>query len=138
MIWDQLTSKVRRVQANDIKLAEIEGWKVDGVAPRQKKPRKVTLVEPEQLESDSEASEEIEIRPTTLQRLREITRPPVGLSEKETINPSDNEEDRSSDWEPDDEVPLAQIRNQRQAERTPNDGRELPLKFRLRGAKPLE
>ena len=37
---------------------------------------------------------------------------------------NDNEEDRSSDWEPDDEVPLAQLRNQRQAERTPDDGRD--------------
>ena len=56
----------------------------------------------------SEASEEIQISPTTLQRLREITRSPVELSEKETINPSDNEEeDRSSDWETDDEIPLA-------------------------------
>ena len=91
---------------NDIKLEE---WKVDGVVTRQKKPRQATLVEPELQESDSEASEEIEISPTTLQRLRGITRPPVELSKKETINPSDNEEeDRSSDWETDDEVPLAQ------------------------------
>ena len=138
VIWDQLTGKVRRVHANDIKLAGIKEWKVDGVATRQKKPRRATLVEPEMLESDSEASEAIEISPTTLQRLREITRPPVGLSEKETVNPSDNEEDRSSDKEPDDEFPLGQLRNQRQAERTPDDGRELPLKLRLRGATPLE
>ena len=34
MIWDQLTGKVRRVHANDIKLAEIGEWKVDGVATR--------------------------------------------------------------------------------------------------------
>ena len=113
IIWDQLAGKVKRVHANDIKLAEIEEWKMDGVATRQKKPRRTTLVEPELLESDSEASEEIEISPTTLQRLREITRPPVRLSEKQTMNPSDNEEeDRSSDWEPDDEIPLAQLRNQ--------------------------
>ena len=139
IIWDQLTGKVRRVHANDIKLAEIEEWKVDGIATKQKKPRRATLVESELLESDSEASEEIEISPTTLQRLTEITRPPVGLSEKATINPSDNEkENRSSDWEPDDEIPLAQLRNQRQAERTPDDGRKLPLKSRLRGATPLE
>ena len=70
----------------------------------RKKPWNATLVEPELLESDREASDEIETNPTTLQRLREITRPPVGLSEKETINPSDNEEDRSSDWEPEDEI----------------------------------
>ena len=48
-MWDQLTDKVRRVHANDIKLAEIEEWKVDGVVTRQKKPRKTTLVEPELL-----------------------------------------------------------------------------------------
>ena len=96
-MWNQLTSKVRRVHANDIKLAKIEEWKVDGVATKQKKLRRVTLVEQELLESDSEASEEIEISTTTLQRLREMTRPPVEHSEKETINPSDNEEDRSSD-----------------------------------------
>ena len=101
---------------------------------RQKRPRKATLVELELLESDRE---EIEISPTTLQRLREITRPLVGLSGKETINPSDNEGDRSSNWEPD-EVPLAQLRNQRHAERTPDDWRELPLKHRLRGATSLE
>ena len=58
---------------------------MDGVATRQKRPRKATLVEPELLESDSGASEEIEINPTTLQKLREITRPSVGLSEKETL-----------------------------------------------------
>ena len=79
--------KVRRIHANDIKLAEIEEWKVDGAATKQKRPRRATLMEAELLESDSEASEEIEISPTTLQRLREITQPPVGLSEKETINP---------------------------------------------------
>ena len=95
-------------------------------------------MEPELQESDSEASEEIEISPTTLQRLREITRSQVGLSGKETGNPSDSEGDRLSDWEPDDEVPLAQLRNQRHAERTPDDGRELPLKLRLRGATPVE
>ena len=66
IIWDQLTDKVRRVHTNDIKLAEIEEWKVGGVASKQKKPRRATLVEPELLESDSEASEEIEISPTTL------------------------------------------------------------------------
>ena len=66
-------------------------------------------MEPELLESDSKASEDIEISPTTLQRLREITRPPVGLSNKETCNPSDNEEDRSSNLEPDDEILLAQL-----------------------------
>ena len=81
-------------------------------------------MESELLESDSEASEEIDISPTTLQRRREITRPPVGLSEKETINPSDNEEDRSGDWEPDDKIPLVQLRNQQRAERTPDDGRQ--------------
>ena len=95
-------------------------------------------MEPRLLESDSEASKEIEISPTTLKRLRKITRPLVGLSEKETINPSDNEEDRSSDWEPEDEVPLAQLRNQRHAERTPDDERELPPKLHLQGAMPLE
>ena len=56
---------------------------MDGVATRQKKPRRATLVEPKLLESDSKASK-IKISPTTLQRLREITRPPVGLSEKDT------------------------------------------------------
>ena len=70
VIWDQLTGKVRRVHANDIKLAEIEEWTVEGEATRQKKPRRDTLVELELLESDSEASEEIEITPTTLQRLK--------------------------------------------------------------------
>ena len=88
-IRDQLTGKVRRVHANNIKLAEIEEWKVDGVATKQKKPRRATLVEPELLESDSEAREGIEINPTTLQRLSEITRPPLGLSEKETIDNED-------------------------------------------------
>ena len=113
IIWDQLTDKVKRVHANDIKLAEIEEWEVGGVETKQKKLRRTTLVEPEPLGSDSEASEEIEISPTTLQRLREITRPPVGLPEKENIKPSDSEEDRSGDCEPDDEIPLAQLCNQR-------------------------
>ena len=39
VIWGQLMSKVRRVHANEIKLAEIEEWKVDGVATRQAEPR---------------------------------------------------------------------------------------------------
>ena len=52
---------------------------MDGVATKQKKPRRATLVEPELLESDSEANTGIAIRPTTLQRLREITLPPFGL-----------------------------------------------------------
>ena len=95
-----------------IKLAEIEEWKVDGVETKQKRLRRATLVEPKLLGSDSESSEEIEINPTILERPREITRPPVGLPKKKTSNPSDNEEDRSSDWEPDDEIPLAQLRNQ--------------------------
>ena len=66
IIWDQLTGKVRRVHANDIKLAEIEEWKVGGMATKQKKLRSAILVEPKLLESNSEASEEIEISPTTL------------------------------------------------------------------------
>ena len=93
MIWDQLSGKVKRVHANDIKLAEIEEWKVGSVETKQKKLRRTTLVEPELLRSDSEVSEEIKISPTNLQRLREKTRPPVGLPEKENINPSDNEEE---------------------------------------------
>ena len=96
-------------------------------------------MKPELLGSDSEASEEIKISPTTLQRLSEITQTSVGHPEKEKIKLSDSEEkNRSSNWEPDNEIPFAQLRYQRQTEQAPDNEGELPLKLRLRGAMLLE
>jgi len=54
LIWDQVSGKVKRAHANDLKLAEIDEWEIPEPSTKKKRMRKATLVEPTDIETDSE------------------------------------------------------------------------------------
>lgn len=60
-----MAGRVKRAHASDLKLAEINDWKVTEPRSKKAKRRRVTLVEPEEIETDegSEEEEEMEISP---------------------------------------------------------------------------
>lgn len=61
VIWDQVSGRARRAHANDLKAAEIANLEMSEPRHKKTRTRKVTLVEPEEMETeeDSEENEEI-------------------------------------------------------------------------------
>lgn len=58
VIWDQMAGRTKRANSNDLKLAEIADWEVSEPKTKRVRKRKVTLVEPEEMETDEDYGEE--------------------------------------------------------------------------------
>ena len=93
--------------------------------------RKATLVEPTDIETDSE-NEYIHI---PYDRDSNIGEKPVAPNREDNASSPNLSEEETSEWEEEDVVPISQL--QLRKEEAVGSEPELPLKLRLRGAQAL-
>ena len=59
IIWDQISGRVfKKVHAGDLKLAEVDDWESPKQQGTEKRRRKATLVEPEDIDTESVTEDE--------------------------------------------------------------------------------
>ena len=120
IIWDQISGTRKRAHANDLKLAEIDEWKV----PRIKEPdkplrRQKWVVPPPETDSDDDMQ---------LENIPYIRDPVESFSHEAEESPSHDLEG----WETEDDIPLAEVR--RVEKEKENAESDVPLKDRLRSS----
>ena len=132
IIWDQLSGKTRRAHANDLKLAEIDEWEVPEPRERRRRMRRTNLVEPREMETDSESEGAVGYIPINKVEGKSCEKTGGPLVEETNSGgeaPSSEEdslEDLSSNWEEEEIIPLSQI--QKQVRETNEKKSEIPLK----------
>ena len=143
LIWDQVSGKVKRAHANELKLAEVDTWEGPEPKPKRRRMRKVTMADSEEEESAAESDVSDRIRaPVILEdsgdEVRLPENPKVRVRSDDRPPPSTGEETSGSEWETEDEIPLSQLRERWQRQEDTSERMELPIKLRLRGARQAE
>lgn len=118
VIWNQMDGRV-----NDLKLTEVDGW--IGAEPKNKKRkmRRITLVEPKEMETDEESEEErrrVMNQSLVDKHMRKPGKPSIdehegkgSEDEVQAFNPKPPEkEENLNEWEEEDEILLSQLQKQ--------------------------
>ena len=61
VIWDQMSGRVKRAHANELKLAKVNGWQNPNPKGKERKKRRLIVAGPEDIETESEIEDEGEI-----------------------------------------------------------------------------
>ena len=143
LIWDQVSGKVKRAHANELKLAEVDTWEGPELKPKRRRMRKVTMLDSEEEESvpESDVSDRIRAPGILEDSGDEVSlpeNPKVRVRPNDRPPPSTGEETSGSEWETEDEIPLSQRRELWQRQEDTSERMKLPIKLRLRGVRQVE
>ena len=133
IIWDQVSGKVKRAHANELKLAEVDTWEGPEPKPKRRKMRKVSMADSEEEESIEGSDVSDRIRTSVI---LEDYDEEVSLPERQRVNmtaddrppPSTGEETSGNEWESEDEILLSQLRKRLRNQESNSEMRELPIK----------
>ena len=142
-IWDQVSGKVKRAHANELKLAKVDTWEGPEPKPKRRRMRKVTMADSEEEESVAESDVSDRIRAPVIlvdsgDEVRLPENPKVRVRSDDRLPPNTGEETSGSEWEMEDEIPLSRLREVWQRQEDTSERMKLPIKLRLRGARQAE